>query len=111
MKNLFTDFSKKEFPLTQEGIDRAIDEFNNTLNSIALQVFPQHRRKKKSSPKNKKKWFDKSCYTLKSELRRLAKQCSSDPQNSIIRQNFKITKRNYKKLLKRPFIFILSEIN
>ena len=101
MKNLFTGLSKKEFPATQEGIDRAIDEFNNTLNIIALQVFPKRRRKKKSLPKIKKKWYDKSCYALKSELRGLAKQCSSAPQNSIIRQNFNITKRNYKKLLKQ----------
>ena len=101
---------KKEFPATQEGIDRAIDEFNNTLNSIALQVFPQLRRKKKSSPRIKKKWYGKSCYALKSELRRLAKQCSSDCQNSIIRQNFKITKRNYKKLLKQKECFYIHSI-
>ena len=64
MKNLIINLSEKEFPATQERVDRAIDEFNNTLNSIALQVFPQHRRKKKSSPKIKKKWYDKSCYAL-----------------------------------------------
>ena len=55
VKNLFSDLSKKEFPATQEGIDKAIDEFNDTLNSIALQVFLQRRRKKKSSHKIKKK--------------------------------------------------------
>ena len=110
MKNLFADLSKKEFPATQEGIHRAIDEFNNTLNSIALQVFPQRRRKKKSSPKIKKKWYDKSCNAFKSELRRLAKQCSSDPQISIIRQKFKMTKRNYKKLLKQKESFYIHSI-
>ena len=47
VKNLFTDLSRKEFPATQERIDRVTDKFISTLNSIALQVFPQHRRKKK----------------------------------------------------------------
>ena len=47
---------------------------------------------------------------MKSELRRLAKQCSWDPQNSIVRQNYKITKRNYKKLLKQKESFYIHSI-
>ena len=43
----------------------------------------------------------KSCSSLKAELKRLAKQCSIDPLNTLIRQKFKITKRKYKKLLKK----------
>ena len=39
--------SNKEYPPTQEGIDTAVDEFNTTLNSIAMQVFPQHKKKNK----------------------------------------------------------------
>ena len=40
----------------------------------------------------------------------MAKQHSSDPQNSIIIQNFKITKRNYKKLLKQKESFYIHSI-
>ena len=36
-----------KYPPTQEGIDTAVDEFSTTLNSIAMQVFPQHKKKKK----------------------------------------------------------------
>ena len=42
---------------------------------------------------------------MKAELKRLAKQCSIDPLNTLIRQNFKITKRKYKKLLKKKETF------
>ena len=76
--------SNKEYSPTQEGIDTAVDEFSTTFNSIAMQVFPQHKKKKKIMPKVRKKWYDQSCYALKSELRRLAKQYSLNPQNGII---------------------------
>ena len=77
-----------KYPPTQEWLETAVDEFSTTLNSIAMQVFPQHNKKKKIMPKARKKWHDQSCYALKSELRRLAKQYSLNPQNSIIRKNF-----------------------
>ena len=60
VKNLFTILSNKEYPPTQEGIDTAVDEFSTTLNSIAMQVFPQ-QKKKKIMPKARKKWYDQSC--------------------------------------------------
>ena len=88
VKNLFTMLSNKEYPPTHEGIDTAVDEFSTTLNSIAMPVFPQHKKKKKIMPKVRKKWYDQSCYALKSELRRLAKQYSLNPQNSIIGKKF-----------------------
>ena len=55
VKNLFTILSNKEYAPTQEGIDTAVDEFSTTLNSIAMQVFPQHKKKKKIMPKVRKK--------------------------------------------------------
>ena len=79
-----------------------MNEFNETLNYVAQQVFPKHKIKKRSYPaRSRKKWYDKNCSSLKAELKRLAKQCSIDPLNTLIRQNFKITKRKYKKLLKK----------
>ena len=55
VKNLFTMLSNKEYPPTQEGIHTAVDEFSTALNSIAMQVFPQHKKKKKIMPKVRKK--------------------------------------------------------
>ena len=102
VKKIFSVFHNKEFPNTQEGIGSAVNEFNETLNYVAQQVFPQHKIKKRTYPaSSRKKWYDKNCSSLKAELKRLAKQCSIDPLNTLIRQNFKITKRKYRKLLKK----------
>ena len=48
VKNLFIMISNKEYPPTQEGIDAPVDEFSTTLNSIAMQVFPQHKKEKEN---------------------------------------------------------------
>ena len=89
MKNIFSIFHNKEFPNTQEGVDSAVNELDETLNYVAQQVFPQHKIKKRTYPaKSRKKWYDKSCSSLKAELKRLAKQCSIGPLNTFIRQNF-----------------------
>ena len=48
VKNIFSIFHNKEFPNTQEGIDSAVNEFNETLNYVAQQVFPQHKIKKRT---------------------------------------------------------------
>ena len=65
VKNLFTMLSNKEYPPTQEGIHTAVDEFSTTLNSIAMQVFPQQKKKKKIMPKVRKKMVRPKLLCLK----------------------------------------------
>ena len=58
-------------------------------------------RKNKRSRTVKKKRYDKSCADVKQELSRLGKKVQHDPLNCVLRHQFNIEKKSYKKLLEQ----------
>lgn len=55
--------------------------------------------KKKNKPK--KKWFDKECYTIRSDLKRLGRQIRNNPYNLGIQHQYMSVRKGYKKLVKK----------
>ena len=85
--------------MNQTGVDSATEDLSKIIVSATESVIPRkpHMRKK---TKYKRKWFDKSCSQLRSELNRLSVQRSRKPMNPFVRRAFIQCRRQYKKLLK-----------
>ena len=85
-QSALNQFSKKLYNMDQTGVDSATEDLSKIIVSATESIIPRkpHMRKK---TKYNRKWFDKSCSQLRSELNRLSVQCSRKPMK-------------YKKLLK-----------
>lgn len=86
-------------------VDSVVNKFTGVIIDTSRKVIPVKRKRSfgKSKPKTlqKQKWFDKSCYDLKRELRTLGNLLSKYPNDPFLRHKFFVTKRVYKKLIRR----------
>ena len=85
--------------MDQTVVDSATEDLSKIIVPATQSVIPRkpHMRKKII---NKRKWFDKSCSQLRSELNRLSVHCSRKRMNPFVRRTFIQCRRQYKKLLK-----------
>ena len=84
-----------------DGDGTNIDNVVLTLNKMLTDTATVSLKKVKRNPrKQSKRWYNKSCSTLKAQVNSLAKQLSKDPKNSYIRGLFSTTKKQYKKSVK-----------
>ena len=82
-------------------VDLATEHLSNILTSateivIPIKLINSKRRKNKCN----KKWFDKDCFQLISEMNRLTSRLSKNPFNPYIRKAFIQCRKQYRKLLK-----------
>ena len=93
---LYNQFSKKLYNMDQTGVDSTEDLCKIIVSATESVIPRKHHMRKKT--KYNRKWFDKSCSQLRSELNRLSVQCSRKPMNPLVRRTFIQCRREYKKL-------------
>ena len=94
--------------ITQNGfspssIDDAVTSVTEVLHHAATKCFVlrKYRIKKKIGQTHKnKKWFDKDCGTLKSEVLSAARNLQRYPKDPIVRGRYHKLKKEYKRLVK-----------
>lgn len=86
----------------------SVENLTNSLTDIMIQSAitagikrrkPRNKNKRKKK-KQHKKWYDQDCTLLHNKLRRLARRLHENPQCNIILNEFRQTRKSYKKLLK-----------
>ena len=85
-QSALNQFSRKLYNMDQTGVDSATEDLSKIIVSATEAVIPRkpHMRKKTIY---KRKWFDKSCSQLRSELNRLSVQCSRKTNESICKKS------------------------
>ena len=84
----------------QSGVDLFTEQLSNIITSATEAVIPIKPSNSIRKTKNlKKKWLDRSCSQMRSELNRLSKHLSAHPLNSSIKKAFIQCRKQYKKLL------------
>ncbi len=74
-----------------------IHEEVEALNNLITQAAAKYLVKGSSSKKVKnKKWFDRPCYILRKEVKKLSKALATNPLSTNIRAAFNATKRRYR---------------
>ena len=94
-------FCRQVYDKNQAGVDLATEHLSNILTSateivIPIKLINSKRRKNKCN----KKWFDKDCFQLRSEMNRLTSCLGKNPFNPYIRKAFIQCRKQYRKLLK-----------
>ena len=85
----------------QSGVDLTTEQLSNIITSATEVVIPiKPPNSIKKTKKFKKKWCDKSCSQMRSELNRLSRCLSAHPLNPSFRKAFIQCRKQYKKLLK-----------
>ena len=94
-QTLIADFINCEFPVTEKGIDEAVESFESILHSAASQSLKRKivKRRRKNTNIITKKWFDKECRLKRNALRKLANEKQRDPTNHS-------TQKQYQSLIK-----------
>ena len=88
------------------NIDIAVESVNliikNTADIAGIATMRMHKyTSSHPKKKKKKKWYDKECKHLHRDLRTLARLVRNSPFDISLLQQFKSTRKNYKKLLKK----------
>ena len=101
-QTLIADFINCEFPVTEKGIDEAVESFESILHSAASQSLKRKivKRRRKNTNIITKKWFDKECRLKRNALRKLANEKHRDPTNPDIRELYHSTQKQYQSLIK-----------
>ena len=85
-------------------INSIVNEFTEILSASCSKVLKiKGRRKvnKKNIPKQRQKWFNQNCHTLKKNLRNLGKLITKYPNNTYLKHTFFSKKKEYKCLLRK----------
>ena len=83
-----------------------IDVIANNFSEISCESSLKILKRKKQINKNKnkkqrQKWYDENCHTLKKNLRNLGKLLSKYPNDPFLCYNFFAKRKEYKKLTKK----------
>jgi hypothetical protein len=104
--NLHSSYLTNNYECTTPGSAQILNDFTNIIvsaanDSLHLKLPPKLR--KQDQPKKLKThiWFNRNCYLVRSEMRRLKKQCERDPFNTAVRSIYLAKCNQYKKLLKQ----------
>ena len=96
----FSSFSLNS-ATTKADLDQKVKEFQEilvTAGRMSLQV--KHKKKSKQSKRNKR-WFDKSCFEARNELRNLRYLLVRNPKNPFIRGSYFRKKKEFNKLIRK----------
>ena len=96
------NFVSIEFEPNQLGVDSAVKQLTNIINTAAEMVLPvKNSRLRKKKKKIKKPWFTSECLTLKKRLSRLAAKMKEAPFNRNARDKYRATYLEYRTLLRK----------
>ena len=103
--DVFNEMNSLFDPPNVLDIESLVSKFTNVIVDVSKNVASVKKRhapkKKQRVTVQKQKWFDKSCHSLKKELRNLGYLVSKYPNDPFLRQKFFSTKKEYKRLIKR----------
>lgn len=104
MDSLFNSVNEID-KLTSKFTDIIVNNAKHTLSFKTGKCYTKrHERKVKHQ-----KWYDKSCHSLKKELRRLGSLLLKYPKDPFIRHSFFCTKKKYKKLVRKKNVNLLIQ--
>ena len=95
LESLFCEQNDADSSLVD--IDAIVNNFSEVLCESSLKILKRNRQiNKNKNKKQRQKWYDKNCHTLKKNLRNLGKLLSKYPNDPFLRHNF-FAKRKEKK--------------
>ena len=97
-----------------DNIQNNVNLSVNTLSSLFMKsadCMKKHISKSRSLISIKNNWFDKDCFTIKRELKRVLKEFCSNPTNEY-RYIYVLKRNEYKSLLKfKKYMFSVNKLN
>ncbi len=78
-------------------INETVNSVNELITRVASKFLVRTGHKKK---RKNKTWYNRTCSTLRREVKKLSKRLAANPFNTLVREAFNTTKRRYKKQLK-----------